>query len=46
MFSKKDNGLNIKDDILLCDIEMQIGFSDDTANRFIDYANKIRIDSN
>jgi hypothetical protein len=45
-FLKKNNGLKIKDDILLIDIEMQIGFSDETENRFIDYANKIRIDSN
>ena len=45
-FLKKNNGLKIKNDILLIDIEMQIGFSDETEKRFIDYANKIRVDSN
>lgn len=45
-FLKKNNNLNIKDNILMCDIEMQIGFSDSTENRFIDDVNQIRVDSN
>ena len=46
LFLKKNNGLNIKGNILICDVEMQIGFSDEIEKRFIDYANKIRVDSN
>ena len=45
-FSKKDNRLNIKSNILICDVEMQIGFSGEIEKKFIDYANKIRVDSN
>lgn len=30
----------------MCDVEMQIVFTDVIENRFIDYANKIKIDSN
>ena len=46
LFLKKDNLLNIKSNILICDVEMQIGFSDEIEKKFIDYANKIRVDSN
>ena len=42
-FLKKNNGLNIKNDVLMCDLEMQIGFSDKIEKRFIDYANAIRV---
>lgn len=45
-FLKKNNGLNIKNDILICDLEMQIGFSDKVEQRFIDYANAIRVHLN
>ena len=30
----------------MCDVEMQIGFSSKIEQRFLDYANKIRVDSN
>ena len=45
LFLKKDNGLNIKRNILMCDLEMQIGFSNEIEQRFIDYANTIRVNS-
>jgi len=45
LFLKKNNELNIKGNILMCNVEMQIGFSDEIEKRFIDYANKIREDS-
>ena len=45
-FLEKNNGLNIKNDILICDLEMQIGFSDKVEQRFIDYANAVRVYSN
>lgn len=42
---KKDNDLNIKNNVLMIDVEMQIGFTDEVEKRFIDYANAIRVDS-
>ena len=45
LFLKKDNGLNIKRNILMCDLEMQIGFSNEIEQRFIDYAYTIRVNS-
>ena len=30
----------------MCDVEMQIGFSSKIEQRILDYANKIRVDSN
>ena len=45
LFLKKNNELNIKGNILMSNVEMQIGFSDEIEKRFIDYANKIREDS-
>ena len=46
LYLKKNNTLNIKDNRLMCDVEMQIGFSSKIEQRFLDYANKIRVDSN
>lgn len=45
LFLKKNNKLKIKDNIIICDVEMQIGFSNKIEQRFIDYANRIRVDS-
>ena len=45
-FLKKNNGLNMKDDILICDFEMQVGFSDKLEQRFIDYINAITVHEN
>ena len=45
-FLKKNNNLNIKNNILVIDVEMQIGFNDDVESRFIEYANRIRVESN
>ena len=42
----KKNNLKIKDNILIIDVEMQIGFSNRVEERFIDYANIIRVHSN
>ena len=44
-FLKKDNNIKIKDNILMVDVEMQIGFSDAMEERFIDYTNTIKVDS-
>ena len=45
-FLKEENDLNIKDNVLMVDVEMQIGFSSINEERFLDYANKIRVNSN
>ena len=45
MFPKKNNGLKVKNDVLMVDIKMQIGFADSIEKRFIDYANKIRVEN-
>ena len=45
-YLKKNNNLNIKNNILMIDVEMQIGFTDDVESRFIDYASVIRVESN
>ena len=45
-YLKKNNKLNIKNDILIVDFEMQIGFSDKVEQRFIDYTNAIKVNSN
>ena len=45
-FLKKDNNLNIKDNVLMIDVEMQIGFNDEVESRFINYANAIKVKSN
>ena len=44
-FLKKDNNLNIKDNVLMIDVEMQIGFNDELESRFINNANTIRVKS-
>ena len=44
-FLKKDNNLNIKNNELMIDVEMQIGFNDEVESRFINYANAIRVKS-
>jgi len=44
-FLKKDNNLNIKNNVLMIDLEMQIGFNDEVESRFINYANTIRVKS-
>jgi hypothetical protein len=45
-FLKEENDLNIKDNVLMVDVEMQIGFFDIIEERFVDYANEIRVNSN
>jgi hypothetical protein len=44
-FLKKDNNLNIKNNVLMIDAEMQIGFNDELESRFINNANTIRVKS-
>ena len=44
-FLKKNNELNIKNNILMCNVEMQVGFFDKVEQSFIDYVNKIKVDS-
>ena len=45
-FLKQNNNLKIKNNMLMIDMEMQIGFTDDAEPKFIGYSNVIKSESN
>ena len=45
MLLKEDSQLKINNNLLIIDLEMQIGFSEQIEENFIDYANIIRVES-